>query len=77
MRVGILGSGLMGGKLGTIFARAALWRDGVAIDLNSRVAPGWLLVSAIGINDIGQIVGTALRGGQRRALLLTPEYLAR
>ena len=78
MRVGILGSGLMGGKLGTIFARAALWRDGVAIDLNSRVAaPGWLLVSATGTNDVGQIVGTALRGGQRRAYLLTPEYLAR
>jgi probable HAF family extracellular repeat protein len=55
-------------------ARAVLWRRGVAIDLNSRVAaPGWLLVSATGVNDVGQIVGTAVRGGQRRAFLLTPE----
>ena len=55
-------------------ARAALWRSGVALDLNSLVpAPGWLLVTATGINDVGQIVGTALRGGQRRAYLLSPE----
>ena len=55
-------------------ARAALWQHGAAIDLNSRVAaPGWVLVRATGINDVGQIVGTALRSGQRRAYLLTPE----
>ena len=55
-------------------ARAIVWRRGVATDLNSQVAaPGWLLVTATGINDVGQIVGTALRGGQRRAYLLTPE----
>ena len=30
MRIGILGSGLMGGKLGTIFARAAYERKGGA-----------------------------------------------
>jgi probable HAF family extracellular repeat protein len=54
-------------------ARAVLWQDGGAVDLNSRVtAPGWLLVSATGINDVGQIAGTALRGGERRAYLLTP-----
>jgi probable HAF family extracellular repeat protein len=59
-------------------ARAALWRAGVAIDLNSRIAaPDWLLVNATGINDVGQIVGTALRGGQKRAYLLTPDYRAR
>jgi probable HAF family extracellular repeat protein len=59
-------------------ARAVLWQAGVAIDLNSRLAaPGWLLVSATGINDVGQIVGTALRGGQRRAYLLTPQFVPR
>jgi probable HAF family extracellular repeat protein len=56
--------------------RAALWRDGVAIDLNSRItASGWLLMTATGINDVGQIAGTALRGGVRRAYLLTPDVL--
>jgi hypothetical protein len=29
MRIGILGSGLMGGKLGTLFARAGTPRDAV------------------------------------------------
>jgi probable HAF family extracellular repeat protein len=54
-------------------ARAAVWQAGVAVDLNSRIpASSWLLVSATGINDIGQIVGIALRGGLRRAYLLTP-----
>ena len=54
--------------------RAVLWRDGVAIDLNSRVtAPGWRLVTAAGINDVGQIAGTALVDGRKRAFLLTPE----
>ena len=54
-------------------AHAVLWNRDVAIDLNSRVTePGWLLVSATGINEVGQIVGTALRDGRRRAYLLTP-----
>jgi len=55
-------------------AHAVLWQDGAAINLNSRVAaPGWVLVTATGINDVGQIVGTAVRDGQRRAYLLKPE----
>jgi probable HAF family extracellular repeat protein len=54
-------------------AHAVLWNRGVAIDLNSRVSePGWTLVSATGINDVGQIVGIALHGDRRRAYLLTP-----
>jgi hypothetical protein len=55
-------------------APAALWRHGLVVDLNSLVAaPGWLLATATDINDVGQIVGTALRGGQRRAYLVTPK----
>lgn len=54
---------------------AVLWNRGVAIDLNSRVAEHDLvLVTAAGINEVGQIVGTALRGNQRRAYLLTPNF---
>jgi probable HAF family extracellular repeat protein len=55
-------------------AQAVLWRDGAAINLNSRVAAsGWVLATATGINDVGQIVGTAVRDGVRRAYLLTPQ----
>lgn len=49
--------------------------DGVMQDLNTLVAigaSGWELIAASGINDAGQIVGTGLFNGQRRAYLLTP-----
>ena len=77
MRDGVReGLGVLSGNRDLSDTRAALWRDGVAIDLNSRItASGWLLVSATGINDVGQIVGTALRGGVRRAYLLTPDFV--
>lgn len=55
-------------------SRAVLWRDGVAIDLNSRVTTGgWALAVATAINNIGQIAGTGLHDGQVRAFLLTPQ----
>lgn len=46
-------------------ARAMLWRDGRAIDLNSFLSQaerdaGWQLVSANAINDKGWIVGSAI-----------------
>ena len=54
-------------------SRAVIWQDGVAIDLNRLIAsPGWILSSAAGINDQGQIVGVGLRNGQLRAFLLNP-----
>ena len=55
--------------------RAFLYKpeQGVAQDLNNRVAPfGGILVDADDINDRGQIAGTALIDGQQRAFLLTP-----
>jgi probable HAF family extracellular repeat protein len=58
--------------LGT--SQAVLWRDGAAVDLNTLItAAGWILTSATGINDAGQIVGAGLRDGQIRAFLLTPQ----
>jgi uncharacterized membrane protein len=45
--------------------------NGVALDLNRLISsPGWVLSSATGINDRGQIVGAGLRDGQLRAFLL-------
>ena len=44
------------------------------VDLNSLIDPhlGWVLSSANAINDVGQITGTGLVGGQTHAFLLTP-----
>ena len=50
---------------------AFLYDQGVITDLNSLIPPdsGWVLISASGINDHGQIVGFGSRG----AFLLTPK----
>jgi probable HAF family extracellular repeat protein len=54
-------------------SRAVLWRQGVAIDLDTQTdADGWTLLIATGINDVGQIVGTGLHNGQKRAFRLHP-----
>jgi probable HAF family extracellular repeat protein len=44
--------------------------DGM-LDLNSLVS-GWVIESANGINDAGQIVGLGVRNGESHAVLLTP-----
>jgi probable HAF family extracellular repeat protein len=55
-------------------AHAVLWRDGVAVDLNGLItAPGWILLNATGINNVGQIAGIGMRNGYLRAFLLTPQ----
>jgi probable HAF family extracellular repeat protein len=54
---------------------AFLYSGGTMYDLNNLVtnAPGWTLTSAQGINDLGQITGTATDPhGNARAFLLTP-----
>jgi len=59
--------------------RATLWHDGIAIDLNTRLRPGtvqagWVLDTAVAINDHGWIVGAAHNdnlGIARQAYLLS------
>jgi uncharacterized membrane protein len=66
------------------YERAFLWQNGVLTNLNTLISPssGWVLLSATGINDRGQITGYGLKdaatGSQPspsyvlRAYLLTP-----
>lgn len=52
-----------------------LWVNGTAYDLDFLAnTPGtqWQITAAQGINDYGEIVGTALTSGQFHAILLTP-----
>jgi probable HAF family extracellular repeat protein len=57
-----------------IFSHAFLYESGSMLDLNDLIGPdsGWVLESAIGINDAGQIAGNGLLNGQRRVFLLDP-----
>ena len=54
--------------------RAFRWRNGAIADLDDLISSGsgWVLTSAEGVNDHGQIVGLGTRAGQTRAHLLTP-----
>ena len=54
--------------------RAALFKDGQAIDLNTLIEPGLgsILETAYDINDQGQIVARGMNGGETRAFLLEP-----
>ena len=53
---------------------AFVYRQGKMQDLNDLIArdADWILESARGINDRGQIVGEGLHHGETRAFLLTP-----
>jgi len=55
-------------------SHAFVWRNGAMTDLNTLIAPGsgWILRSASGISDGGQIVGMGTLNGVTRAFLLTP-----
>lgn len=57
--------------------RPALYEAGARLWLDECLEPaavegGWRLVEASDINDRGQILGTAVRDGRSRAVLLTP-----
>jgi uncharacterized membrane protein len=69
-------AGLIVGRSERVLGSAAvatLWENGVAIDLNTRIpaGSGWILRSAEGINDAGDIVGFGTFNGSTRAFLLT------
>jgi probable HAF family extracellular repeat protein len=53
---------------------AALWQNGMPIDLNDVLqnGEGWTLAEATGINDLGQIVGYGFYRNQTHSFLLTP-----
>ena len=57
--------------------RAALWKAGTVVDLNTLISPDsrWVLQGATSINDAGDIVGGGLVAGQTHAFLLTPNAL--
>ena len=54
-------------------SHAFLWQNGVMTDLNSLLPAnsGWVLSSATGINDNGQITGVGTINGQGRAYLFS------
>jgi len=54
---------------------ATLWEeDGTMVNLNEAIdlVSGWFLVTAMGINDKGQITGLGITDGQYRGFLLEP-----
>ena len=53
---------------------AIRWQNGFMTDLNSLIdsSSGWTLITAVTINDNGEIVGLGVHNGQTRAFLLTP-----
>ncbi|RYG31357.1 DUF3466 family protein [bacterium] len=55
------------------FDRPILWNpDGSLVELGGLGMDGWVIRDAVGMNDGGQIVGTAYRNGIARAYVLTP-----
>lgn len=58
--------------------KAMLWRDGLAIDLNTQVdlPEGTILRNAQDINDAGTIVGSAATPDGTRGFVLTPRAIA-
>lgn len=54
---------------------AFLWQDGFFVDLAAlpaAMAAGWILQSALALNDNGQIVRIGMLNGERHAFLLSP-----
>ena len=52
---------------------AWVWSNGLMEDLNSLInAPGWELLEAHDVNDLGQIVGLGRFNGVRHGFLLNP-----
>mgnify|MGYP001567982579 CR=1 FL=1 len=56
--------------------RLVVWRDGEVFELQASLdaasGSGWTITETRAINNLGQIVGAAVRNGLPRAVLLTP-----
>jgi uncharacterized membrane protein len=63
-----------GVAVGQSDGKAAIFQEGVTVDLNTLTAVpvGWVLTFATGINNNGQIVVNATSAGKQGAFLLTP-----
>jgi len=70
----IVGVSVSGEITPELSGHAFIYRDGTMADLNNLLPPnsGWVLATAKGINNSGEIVGTGLHNGVERAFLLTP-----
>lgn len=72
----VVGSGDVAGD--SNFGHGFVYLHGQMLDLNERLSPdakGWLVFFALGINDLGQIVGSAVdAAGTIHAVILTPHY---
>ncbi|WP_374673364.1 hypothetical protein [Ideonella sp.] len=71
----VVGQGMWSQSPGSFRWLAFLWVDGRMHELNTLAdaqAQGWTLRTAEDINDVGQILGTGLHHGVRRAYLATP-----
>jgi probable HAF family extracellular repeat protein len=64
---------VIGDSFDGVRSRPFLWSDGQMRDVNSLIPAdsGWQIQSIGAINDLGQMVGAAVRGGQSHAVLLT------
>ncbi len=62
---------VVGLSTGAAGNRAVLWQDGVILDLNTLVGPGFpdRLITAADINDLGQITGRLLEAGTGKTLM--------
>lgn len=63
------------GQAGGSTTSVGFFWDGTTMwDLNSLIQnnPGWQIIDATGINDLGQISGRAFKDGRIQAFLLTP-----
>lgn len=52
--------------------RAFLWENGTMRSLSDLAPPGWTVINAWAVNDVGQIVATGTFGRQSGAILLNP-----
>jgi probable HAF family extracellular repeat protein len=60
--------------LGEVVGGHSLWQSGTLTDLNTLIDPssGWVITSALDINDNGQIVGQGTLNGVAHSFLLDP-----
>jgi probable HAF family extracellular repeat protein len=73
----VVGYGTFADKDELIAYHAILYSGGAMRDLNDLIPDsGWVLSSAVGINNNGQIAANGERNGSTRALLLSPIYTA-